>query len=205
MHGADIGCEIDKGDELVTLLSSWADRLVVGTAEAFLYSQDVARKRRDFVAVAAGAGQSLHVAGTLASFASLNGFRWQGVSTIEDDAIQRLAWRAIAMAHSFMGHVRRIEDGGQWEEAQREVLRSAQSSGKLQAGLVHATRAPTSKGAWSEALERDIIARELLKAEIAKRIEGSEGDDAKESWHIWLNCITPVAALELRTCRHRGT
>ena len=102
------------------------------------------------------------------------------MSTIEDDAIQRLAWRAIAMAHSFMSHVKRIEDGGQWEEAQREVLRSAQSSGKLQAGLVHATRAPTSKGAWSEALERDIIARELLKAEIAKRSdayaeEGAEG------------------------------
>ena len=195
MVGADVGCEFDKGDDLLALLGSWADRLVAGTTEAFLYSQDVAYKRRDFVAVAAGAGHSL--AGLLTSFASLNGFKWQGVSTIEDSAVQRLAWRAIAVAHSFMSHVRRVEDGGQWEEAQRVVLRSAQASGKLYAGLVHAALVPTSKETWSAALERDKTARGLLKAEIARRIEESECDDAKESWRVWSDCITPLAALEL--------
>ena len=199
MVGDTIRASQGEGEGCLKRARVWAGRLVIGGAEPFQHSRDVDKDRVDVVCM-------LSCGGRLRAEQEA-GYVWRTLEELGSGCVFMLAANAVGLALTFTSRIgrhlqgdhfgRETGEGARWRGAQEEILFAAQKSGKLAAKLVDSGLSMEGQvGSWGSLLREDAMAREALKAAMARAETGRE-DGERQALGEWADLITPIDTLDL--------
>ena len=201
MVGGSLLSRQGGGEGCLKKAQSWADQLVIGSAEPFQHSRDGDRDRIDVVCL-------LPCEGLLREEQRAS-YVWRTLKELGSGCVFMLAANAVGLALTFTSRIGRClqesglgdgaeeEERARWRTAQEEILFAAHKSGSLTAKLVDSRLGVEDQvGSWGSLMKEDAVARDALKVAMT-RAALALGQEESQALGEWADRITPIDMLDL--------